>query len=146
MEYFRHDLGLNVCYYLWLTTHQFESIRKEIVDLDRCGELWCYFHQQIIAHYNAERHCNGLLSVVSLTNFDEPVLEGIFPTLTAQNAAQTWAPRFDNTRLEDLYRPYEGLVVNKEQFQRWIDRICNAIEMGEVVDVRQRFTVDLTVF
>lgn len=58
LEYFRHDLGLNVGYYFWLVTHQFEAVRNDIVDSDRCGELWCYFHQQIIARYNAERHCN----------------------------------------------------------------------------------------
>lgn len=131
----RHDIGLNVCYYFWLVTHQFEAVRNELVDLDRCGELWCYFHQQIIAHYNAERHCNGLLSVVPLADFNESVPEGIFPTLTAQNVNQTWAPRFDDTYIDDLYRPYEGLTCSKEQFQRWIDRICNAIELGEVIDV-----------
>lgn len=136
LEYFRHDLGLSVGYYFWLVTHQFEAVRKEIVDLDRRGELWCYFHQQIIARYDAERHCNGLLHVPPLTSLGEPMPEGNFPKLITQNAARSWSPRFDNTRLDDLYRPYEGLAINKDQFQRWIDRVCNAIELGEVRDVR----------
>lgn len=136
LEYFRHDLGLNVGYYFWLVTHQFEAVRNDIVDSDRCGELWCYFHQQIITRYNAERHCNGLLSVVPLLRFDDPIPEGIFPKLTTQNATHTWAPRFENLHLDDLYRPFEGLTINKSQFERWIDRVCNAIEFGEVIDVR----------
>lgn len=136
LEYFRHDLGLNVGYYFWLVTHQFEAVRNEIVDLDRCGELWCYFHQQIIARYNAERHCNGLLHVTPLVNFDDPIAEGNFPKITTQNATHSWPPRFDNSHLYDLYRPYEGLTISKDRFQRWIDRVCNAIELGEVIDVR----------
>lgn len=135
MEYFRHDLGLNVCYYFWLVTHQFEAVRNEIVDSDRCGELWCYLHQQINARYNAERTCNGLPHVLPLMNLDEPISEGIFPKVTLQNSSQQLAPRFDNTRIDDLYRPYEGLIITKDQFQRWIDRICNAIELGFVIDV-----------
>lgn len=134
-EYFRHDLGLNVCYYFWHLTHPFEAVNKDLVNLDRRGELWYYFHQQIIARYNAERYCNGLLPVVPLSNFDEPIEEGYFPKLCTQYMLHSWAPRFDNCTLRDLNRPYEGLIVNKTKFQRWIDRICNAIDVGVVINV-----------
>ncbi|XP_055326682.1 phenoloxidase 2-like [Sitodiplosis mosellana] len=134
LEYFRHDLGLNVCYDFWHLTHPFEAVKREIVDLDRRGELWYYFHQQIIARYNAERYCNGLLPVVPLSNFDEPIEEGYFPKICTQYLLHSWAPRFDNSKIRDLHRPYEGLVVNKTKFQRWIDRICNAIELGNILD------------
>lgn len=138
LEYFRHDLGLNVCYYFWHLTHPFEAVKKEIVDLDRRGELWYYYHQQIIARYNAERYCNGLLPVVPLSNFDATIEEGYFPKLCTQFMSHSWAPRFDNSTLHDLNRPYEGLVLNKTKFQRWIDRICNAIELDSVIDVSDK--------
>lgn len=136
MEYFRHDIGLNVCYYFWHLTHPFEAVRKELIDSDRRGELWYYFHQQFIARYNAERYCNGLLPVVPLSNFDLPLEEGYFPKLCTLHLTHTWSARCDDTCLEDLHRPYEGLCINKTQFKRWIDRCCNAIELGFVVDVR----------
>lgn len=105
--------------------------------MDRRGEVWYYFHQQIVARYNAERYSNGLLSVVPLSNFDEPIEEGYFPKICTQFMQHSWAPRFDNSRLHDLHRPYEGLCVNKTKFRRWIGRICDAIELGKVIDVRQ---------
>lgn len=136
MEYFRHDMSLNVCYFNWHLTHPFEAVRKEIVDIDRRGELWCYFHQQIIARYNAERYCNGFLPVVPLSNLNEPIEGGYFPKLTTQFASHSWSSRFENSHLGDLNRPYEGLSINKTQLQRWINRICDAIELGNVLDVR----------
>lgn len=136
MEYFRHDLGLNVCYYYWHLTHPFEAVRKEMVDLDRRGELWYYFHQQIIARYDSERYCNGLLPVESLSNFDEPIEQGYFPKLCTQHSQHSWASRSDRSKLNDLQRPFEGLSINKTRFQRWIDRVCNAIETGTVKAVR----------
>lgn len=134
MEYFRHDLGVNVGYYNWHLTHPFEG-RKELVDLDRCGELWYYFHQQIIARYNSERYSNGLQPVVPLSDFDVPIEQGYFPKICTQHQEHSWAPRFDNSKLNDLNRPYEGLSVNKTRFKRWIDRVCNAIELGSVIKV-----------
>lgn len=110
-----------------------------MVDIDRRGELWCYFHQQIIARYNAERYCNGLLPVVPLSNFDSPIEEGYFPKLTTQHSSHSWASRFENSYLCDLKRPYEGLSIHKTQLQRWIDRICNAIELGRVLSVSKVF-------
>lgn len=136
MEYFRHDLALNVNYYNWHLTHPFNAVRKELVNLDRRGELWYYFHQQIIARYNSERYCNGLQPVEPLSNFDEPIEQGYFPKLCTQHLEHSWASRFDKTKLCDLHRPYEGLSINKTRFQRWIDRVCNAIEMGTVQSVR----------
>lgn len=135
LEYFRCDLGFNVSYYYWHFLHPAEAVGTEIVDADRHGELWCYFHQQIIARYNAERYCNGLLPVVALTNFDEPIPEGYFPTLCTQHTHHSWAPRCENTQLDDLRRPFEGLSINKSRLRRWIDRLCNAIESGFVTAV-----------
>lgn len=137
MEYFRHDLGVNVCYSFWHLTHPFEAVRKEVVDLDRRGELWYYFHQQIIARYNSERYCNGLQPVVPLSNFDVPIQEGYFPKLCTQHLEHSWASRVDASHICDLHRPYEGLLIQKTQLQRWIDRVCNAIELGVILDVSQ---------
>lgn len=135
LEYFRHDLGLNVGYYFWHLTHPSEAIKKQIVKYDRGGELWCYFHQQIVARYNSERYCNGLLPVEPLSNLYEAIPEGYFPKLTTQAESHSWSPRFEDSVLRDLNRPFEGLSITKTQFKRWIDRICNAIELGYILDV-----------
>lgn len=137
-----------MCYAFWDLTHPFEAVRKElVVNKDRRGELWYYFHQQIIARYNAERYCNGLLSVVPLSNFNLPIEEGYFPKLCTQHLEHSWSARCDGTSLCDLQRPYEGLVVHKTQFQRWIDRCCNAIELGTVLTVRYFFFhLNFTIF
>lgn len=136
LEYFRHDLGLNVNYYYWHITHLFEAVNPELVNTDRRGELFCYFHQQIIARYNAERYSNGLLQVEPLSNFDAPIPQGYFPKICTSHMSRLWGSRMDNTYLRDLNRPYEGLNITKAEFQRYIDRVCNAIDLGFVLDVK----------
>lgn len=136
-------MALNVSYCNWHLMHPCESIRKEIVDLDRCGELWYYFHQQTLARYNSERHCNGLLHVKPLSDFNQCIEDGYFPKLCTQHLQHSWAPRFDNSHLYDLCRPFEGLILNKTRFQRWIDRVCNAIELGFVKKVRSPWETEM---
>lgn len=145
LEYFRHDLGLNVNYYYWHLLHPFEAIKTELVDIDRRGELFCYFHQQIIARYNAERHSNGLLAVEPLSNLDVPIQEGYFPKICTAHASRLWGSRLENSLLRDLNRPFEGLSVTKAEFQRFIDRVCNAIDLGFILDVMIIFSFSLQI-
>lgn len=135
MDYFREDFGLNSCYFNWHIIHPFEAIDKKIVALDRRGELWCYFHQQIIAHYNNERYCNDLLHVKPLYDLFAEIPEGYFSKICTQYTSNSWPPRQEDCTLQDLYRPKEWLSLDRSQFQRWIDRICNAIDSGEVLSV-----------
>lgn len=137
LSYFREDLGINLMYYNWYVLHPSEAIDKTIVDIDRRGELYCYLHQQIIAHYNAERVSNSMLDVVALNNFNKPIPEGYFSKLNTYAESHSWAARAKNSILCDLDRPEEWLTLDINEFQRWIDRVCNAIELNQVVKVNR---------
>lgn len=137
--YFREDIGLNLLYWQWNVRYPFDG-RNAIVNKDRRGELFYYFHHQILARYNCERLCNKLFRTKKLNKYHEPLPEGYYPKLNTQVTSRGWAPRSDNTILEDLDRETEGLYIDLPILRRWGDRIINAIEIGYAINVSMSST------
>lgn len=101
-----------------------------IVNKNRRGELFYYLHEQLLAHYNCERLSNQLYRVDRLNNLRDEIKDGYFPKLNSQISRQTWPPRFDNTKLQDLNRTIDLLKCDVAQLERWIERIIDSIEIG----------------
>lgn len=137
LKYFRQDVGVNLCYYYWHIKHPFDAIDKNIVNLDRRGEQWYYFHQQILARYNAERFCNNLPNTKSLCDVNEPIEEAYFPEICTFFQSISWPPRVEDSFLYDVIRPNELINLSKHQIPRWIDRIVGAIESGKIFTVSE---------
>lgn len=135
MDYFREDFGLNSTYFNWHLLHPFQVTDKSIASIDRRGELWCYYHQQILAHYNNERYCNALLDIRPLYDLYGGITEGYFPKLCTQYATNSWPTRQERTEIHDLNRPEEWLLIDRAHFQLWVDRLSNAIELGRIEGV-----------
>lgn len=106
---------------------------------DRRGELYFYYHHQILARYNAERLCNNLHRVQPLSNLREPIPEGYFSKLDSQVGGNAYPPRFKNTILKDLRRESQELHFDLYLVERWIDRITDAITVGFIINVRYHF-------
>ncbi|KAL1138656.1 hypothetical protein AAG570_008718 [Ranatra chinensis] len=100
--YFREDIGMNLAHWNWHLAHPARG-ETRVVKKDRRGELFYYFHQQILARlvqlYNFERFCNNLPRTKKLGDWRSPIEEGYFPKLDTLVSSKNWPPRFSNIRL-----------------------------------------------
>ncbi|KAK7794457.1 hypothetical protein R5R35_003821 [Gryllus longicercus] len=127
VAYFREDIGINLAHWIW-HVHNPHSGPPSAVNKDRRGELFYYFHQQIIARYNFERLSTELSRVKRLLNWREPIPEAYFPKLNNGLASRVWPPRQADARLQDVRR--SDAVIDILDLERWRDRIMEAIHTG----------------
>ncbi|GLH04004.1 Sex-specific storage-protein 2 [Gryllus bimaculatus] len=130
VAYFREDIGINLAHWQW-HVHNPHSGSPSAVNKDRRGELFYYFHQQIIARYNFERLSTQLSRVNRLLNWREPIPEAYFPKLNNALASRVWPPRQADARLQassDVRR--SDAVIDILDLERWRDRIMEAIHTG----------------
>ncbi|XP_049840628.1 phenoloxidase 2-like isoform X1 [Schistocerca gregaria] len=142
VAYFREDIGINLLHWQWHLYYPFSGM-MEIVKKDRRGELFYYFHQQIIARYNFERLSNKLARVKRLLNWHEPVEEGYFPKLDNIVSSRVWPPRNSFTTLRDINRELDQIKFDIQDLERWRDRIFEAIHSGSVINEKKQI-VELT--
>lgn len=126
--YFREDFGVNLYHWHRYLVYPFEASERSVVFKERRGELFYYMYQQILARYNVERLGNDLKRVEPLNNLREYIKEGYFPKMES-------APRFDNTKLSDVRRHQDQLLMDIDDLEQWIERIYEAITEGFVLDV-----------
>ncbi|CAH1402250.1 unnamed protein product [Nezara viridula] len=131
LAYFREDVGLNLHHWHWHLVYPYEG-PDSVVKKDRRGELFYYMHQQVMARYNTERLCNHLPRVKRFINWREPIEEGYFPKIDTLVATRSWAPRFNNTKLSDVYREIDNSKFDIQDLERWRDRILADIHRGRV--------------
>ncbi|CAD7004662.1 unnamed protein product [Ceratitis capitata] len=125
--YFREDFGVNLYHWQRYLVYPLEATERRVVFKERRGELFYYMYEQILARYNVERFCNKLPRVEPLNNLREFIKEGYFPKME-------WPPRFDNTKLSDVKRYQDQLILDIGCLQRWMDLIYKAISEGSVID------------
>lgn len=124
ITYFTEDVGLNAYYYyfnmdypFWLGGNEF-GLKK-----DRRGELYFFFHQQLLARYYLERLSNGLGKIPEFS-FYEPVKTGYYPALRYYNGFDF--PSRDNFYyMHNHFHYYEVDLV--DDYER---RIRDAIDYG----------------
>ncbi|CAH1402251.1 unnamed protein product [Nezara viridula] len=138
LAYFREDLGINLHHWHWHLVYPHDG-PDSVVKKDRRGELFYYMHQQVLARYNMERLCNKLGRVKRFINWREPMEEGYFPKLDSLVASRNWPPRFNNTKLNDVYREIDNTKFDIQDLERWRDRVFAAIHSGTVVDGDGKF-------
>ncbi|XP_046990320.1 phenoloxidase 2-like isoform X2 [Schistocerca americana] len=138
VSYFREDIGLNLNHWYFHLIYPFSGPRK-IVNKDRRGELFYYFHQQIIARYNFERLSNNLGCVKKLNNWDEPLKEAYFPKLDNVLASRVWPAREKFTKLHDINREADRLSFDIDDMKRWRSRIFDAIHRGAAINDRGEY-------
>ncbi|KAK7790028.1 hypothetical protein R5R35_006635 [Gryllus longicercus] len=131
VAYFREDVGINLNHWAWHLVYPFDGPRN-IVAKDRRGEIFYYFHQQIIARYNFERFSNRLGRVQRLLNWREPIEGGYFSKLDSLVASRVWPPRHAGARPSDINREDMQLNFDLADLERWRDRIYEAIHSGRL--------------
>ncbi|XP_050333467.1 phenoloxidase 2-like [Bactrocera neohumeralis] len=129
--YFREDFGVNLYHWHRYLVYPFEASERSVVYKVRRGELFYYMYQQILARYNVERLGNDLKRVEPLIDLREYIKEGYFPKMES-------APRFDNTKLSDVRRHQDQLIMDIEDLEQWSERIKEAITKGFVLDESEK--------
>ncbi|GLH01679.1 Phenoloxidase 1 [Gryllus bimaculatus] len=127
VAYFREDIGVNLCHFHWHLVYPFSNAMG-VVRKDRRGELFYYFHQQIIARYNLERFSNRLGRVKRFLDFREPMEDGYFPKLSTLLASRNWPPRQAGTRLKEDENGTIVPIINEQG----IDLLGNVIEASDL--------------
>ncbi|XP_017777164.1 PREDICTED: hexamerin-like [Nicrophorus vespilloides] len=85
MTYFTEDIGLN-SYYYYQNVYMPFWMEKEYMSFDGSyrGELFYFYHQQILARFYLERLSNGKGEIPHF-DFEHPIETGFYPSLTYAN-------------------------------------------------------------
>lgn len=125
ISYLTEDIGLNSLYFNWHLEHPFWLTGKEHkVNVEHRGELFLYFHRQILARYVLERISNGL-GEVEPVHFWGQIHESYYPHLRNLNGKEM-PGRVVNTKLIDTMNYQVSDLYNYER------RIIDAIDTGFV--------------
>ncbi|KAF2899092.1 hypothetical protein ILUMI_07081 [Ignelater luminosus] len=133
IAYFTEDLGVNAHHWHWHLVYPFSG-PMEIVNKDRRGELFFYFHHQLMARYNVERLCNGLARVRRLTNYREAIPESYYPKLDSLVANRTYPGRPSGMVLQDVNRERDQWKIDIQDFETARDRVFEAIQETAYLD------------
>ncbi|XP_049851220.1 phenoloxidase 1-like isoform X2 [Schistocerca gregaria] len=149
VAYFREDVGVGLVYWYWHMTYP-QRGPPEVLRKDRSGELFYYFHQQIIARYDFERLSNNMGRVERLLHWDKPIEEAYFPKLDNILASRVWPSRLKDAKLQDINRETDGLMIDIQDLQRYQERIYEAIhqraavnENGELVPLTESNGIEI---
>ena len=99
---------------------------------DKRGELFLYFHQQLLARYWLERYANGL-GDIGYFSWDKPLEYGFYPQMKYYNGYQ-FPSRPDEYMFNNKYN-YQTI----ETLKLWESRIINMIDTGYFYMVRNPF-------
>lgn len=129
VNYYIHDQALNAMYYNWELTYP-SWLGGEVTPLvkDRRGELFWFWHKQLLARYYLERLSNGLGEIPELS-WDVPIEAGFWSGLSYWNGIPT--PVRPNNWLLNQPEFVEELTRLKD-FER---RLRDAIDQGYVINV-----------
>uniref|UniRef100_A0A8D8QNQ3 Phenoloxidase 2 n=1 Tax=Cacopsylla melanoneura TaxID=428564 RepID=A0A8D8QNQ3_9HEMI len=116
LEYFRHDLGVNLFHYHWHSANPFNG---PLVGNHRRGESFYYMHQQLLARYNTERLGNGEAPIPSAHDIKE---------LETQIVNKYQLPHYDQV-LDG------GCESSYVQMQNWTNNIIEAINQGYAISM-----------
>lgn len=149
LSYFREDVGINVCNWYWHIIYPTEG-PSLMNRTDRAGELFYYYHQQIVARYDFERLSNNLGRVERLIDWQKPIKEGYFPKLDNILSSRVWPSRQANSKLQDINRKNDQFKLDIQDLKRWQDRLYQAIhrraainDKGQIVPLTENTGIDI---
>lgn len=149
VAYFREDVGVGLAHWYWYLTYP-QRGPPEVLRKDRSGELFYYFHEQLIARYDFERLSNNLRRVERLLDWNKPIEEAYFPKLDNLLASRVWPARMKNIKLQDINREMDELRIDVDDMQRYQERIYEAIhqraavnENGELVPLTESNGIEI---
>ncbi|XP_046989756.1 phenoloxidase 1-like [Schistocerca americana] len=142
VSYFREDIGINLCHWYWHIIYPGQG-PFPMNGTDRAGELFYYYHQQIVARYDFERLSNDLGRVERFIDWHKPIKEGYFPKLDNILASRVWPSRQANSKLQDINRKIDQFELDIQDLERWQDRLYDAIHRRAAIDDKGN-TVPLT--
>ncbi|KAK1123770.1 hypothetical protein K0M31_008465 [Melipona bicolor] len=127
LDYFIEDVGINAYYYymrqmfpFWMSSSKY-SMPKEIR-----GQLYYFFHQQLLARYFLERMSNGLGKIEDF-DWNKPIYPGYYSTMTYLNGMHF--PQRDRFSAIPYYKYKYLKEINALEF-----RIMSAIDSGYLLD------------
>ncbi|KAJ8678886.1 hypothetical protein QAD02_014673 [Eretmocerus hayati] len=132
LAYFREDIGVNSHHWHWHLIYPFLG-PFTIVNKDRRGELFFYFHHEMMARYNIERLCNNLTLVERLLDLDAEIPGGYYSMLNIPNSSKYWPGRPDNMKLRNINRPDASLAFDIEDLKRFKERIYESIHRKRII-------------
>ncbi|KAJ8679160.1 hypothetical protein QAD02_014947 [Eretmocerus hayati] len=133
VAYWREDIGVNLHHWHWHLIYPFSG-PPEIIAKDRRGELFLYYHHQMMARYNTERLSHNIGKTRPLANFREPIKEAYYPKLDSVVAGHAWPSRPPNMTLSDVSRVSDGIYVSVSDIERSRDAILDAVRARHVID------------
>lgn len=129
LSYFMEDVEMNsMYYYLHLEYPYWMSGEKYGLKYDRRGEIFYYFHQQILARYYLERLSNGMGPIPTFS-WHWPVETGYYPSMRYPNGLPfpVRPNHYDLKISENLQH-----LTEVEDYER---RIRDAIDYGYIIKV-----------
>ncbi len=127
LDYFIEDVGMNAYYYyirhmfpFWMSSSKY-NMPKEIR-----GQLYYFFHQQLLARYFLERMSNGLGKIEDF-DWNKPIYPGYYSTMTYPNGVHF--PQRDRFSAIPYYKYKYLKEINALEF-----RIMSAIDSGYLLD------------
>ncbi|XP_062544364.1 phenoloxidase 8-like [Armigeres subalbatus] len=131
LAYFREDIGVNLHHWHWHLVYPAVGPR-EVVNKDRRGELFYYFHGQMVARYQAERFFNGLGRVAPLNNLRAPILEPYYPKILRTANNRTHPARYKGMVLSDVNRSADQINITVAEMELQLSQIIHSIDRGFV--------------
>ncbi|KAJ8679161.1 hypothetical protein QAD02_014948 [Eretmocerus hayati] len=131
VAYWREDVGVNLHHWHWHVIYPFAG-PSVVVNKDRRGELFYYFHRQMMARYNTERLSNNIGRTRALTNLREPLKEGYYPKLDQVVASRVYPSRSPNMVMSDVQRSKDRLSMLLSDLERWRDVLYEVIKTRQI--------------
>lgn len=136
MAYFTEDVDMNALYFYFNMDYPFWMSGEEYgLDKDRRGELFYWFHQQILAKYYLERLSNNHGSI-HIFDWEEPIKTGFVPTMRYHNGLEfptrpAWIHLMYNPHNQH-HQGHDDNVFRLTEVEDFERRIRDAIDFGAV--------------
>nr|XP_029734409.1 phenoloxidase 2-like [Aedes albopictus] len=142
LAYFREDIGVNLHHWHWHLVYPGVGPR-DIVNKDRRGELFYYFHGQMVARYHVERFCNGLGLLEPYNNLRAPIREPYYPKILRSANNRTHPARYPMMVLSDVNRTADQVNITIADMELQLSRIIRSIDDGFVMSSNgERISLD----
>ncbi|CAG4955903.1 unnamed protein product [Parnassius apollo] len=143
LNYFTHDVNLNAFYYnLHLLYPSWLGNEATPLVKDRRGELFWFYHKQILARYYMERLSNGLGEIPELGL--DVVQQGYVPDITYHNGVQfPVRPNHFSLDQPEFVQAITKIVDYEHRVREAIDKGYALNHLGEHINLRTPEAIDV---
>ncbi|XP_055612202.1 hexamerin-1.1-like [Uranotaenia lowii] len=142
MSYYYEDIGLNSYYYYFMMDYPF-FLGGDMFGLfkDRRGELYFYFHQQLLARYNLERFSYHMKPIMGL-NWQFPLKMGYFSLLSYWNGVPFKSRDYNYVIGDYDYYKLDWIKDWEMRIRKIIDQGYFFLDDGTKIDLRKWENID----